>query len=185
MGSRRQRGYTMLELGIGVSLVLMGTATALAVASGVQRQARTNGTVDGIALIISNTKQLRAGTHFGGITIAELAAAGGVPAGWYDAAANQAAGPWGGRVWLVPMNFNGTLTAPNAFSVRVDVLDQQMCKMVARRFASQAYYMTATGGDIQITNLVTPVLATEATINAGCSAVNNQNYLYMSFDGGA
>jgi type II secretory pathway pseudopilin PulG len=180
---RKQRGYTLVELGIGTALVLSGTAIALAFAANVQKSARTASMMDGVATVIASTRALRPNNDFYGVTIDELALANGVPSGWY--VGGMVVGPWGGRIQVFPWAMHGSDgNAPNAFRIVLYGLEKDLCKAVVRRFDPLTRQVVSNATTISSTTLATSIVMTEATLEAGCSHASNQNTVHLHIDGG-
>jgi prepilin-type N-terminal cleavage/methylation domain-containing protein len=128
MTSRKQSGFTLLELGIVLVIVLVAASVVLVGAVRAQASARTQAAVAVVRSAMVDAKQLRPDRNYANLTAQELIRAGKIPTEWQRDSATAIQGPWGGRLTLQAWaGYWGSGSFPNGFIVTVTGLDTETC----------------------------------------------------------
>lgn len=167
---KNQKGLTLVELAIGLTIVLAVTALVIGVSITTTRSQRTNDVQTQLTTITSQLRTLAPSGNYNGITELVLANSKKIPDSWLtldgSGVPTGIATPFGGAYDIAAASINsGT---DNGFSITISKLPVSACTDIVTNAQANFLKVTAGAAAAVIKNFSGPN-ATGATIAGTCS----------------
>lgn len=167
---KKQRGFTLIELGIVLALSGIVLFYAVSKMTSTGDQVRAQALVGELAQIVQNTKRLYATQgSYNGVTIAALRNNTVFPSSWNGTAAGTITGPFTGAVTVGATTLT---TADDAVMITTPNVPTSVCSEAARMLADGVNIITVGGTVVKANNGALNI----DTLGTQCSAANSVSF---------